>query len=196
MQSSVQKMWPLWQKVTSSAKGATIVTRGRQKPELPQTWALCKHLSWWDTGTGICLAVLPLWWLFPASGNHLEEECLGLLLREYLHVSLCGNLQQMPITDIEDEFLWSYLFKENCRELNGVGSEHVTPEEIKSFWTLESQELWLFTYYKTRSFLWERLDSPGALDQLRLHWRCLPSHSFLLSIKGIGVKTKVPHRDW
>lgn len=28
-----------------SAKGATIVTRGRRKPELPQTWALCKHLS-------------------------------------------------------------------------------------------------------------------------------------------------------
>lgn len=32
-------------KVNPNAKGITVVTRGRQKPEMPQTWALCKYLS-------------------------------------------------------------------------------------------------------------------------------------------------------
>lgn len=32
-------------KVNPSAKGITVVTRERQKLEIPQTWALCKHLS-------------------------------------------------------------------------------------------------------------------------------------------------------
>lgn len=32
----------------------------------------------------------------------------------------------------------------------------------------ELREKWLFPSYKTRSFLWERLGTPGAQDQLQL----------------------------